>query len=213
MGYQPLNLRSFEEEAQSIVAQARAKACDVLAAAIQEAARIRDEARQEGHREGVASGRVEGLAQAGQEERARIAAETSGLSGLLEAIVRGIEGKRDELLTHAERDLVKLSISIAEKIVKSEVVAGKPVAPANVKRAIELVVRRNEIEVLLNPEDLAQVESYLPELKTRFTDLGQIQLRPTPSVTRGGCVVRTRQGVVDADLKTQLDEIERLLLG
>lgn len=213
MGYQPLNLRSFEEEARSIVAQARAKARDVLAAAIQEAARIRDEAKQSGHREGVESGRAEGRAQAQQEERARIAAETAGLSSLLEGIARGIEEKRAELLTHAERDLVKLALSIAEKIVKSEVAAGKPVAPANVKRAIELVVRRNAIEVLLNPEDVAQIQSYLPELKTRFTDLGQVELRPTPSVARGGCVVRTQQGAVDADLKTQLDEIERTLMG
>jgi flagellar assembly protein FliH len=202
-------LRSFEEDGRAIVAQARAKAREILSAAIVEAAKLREEAA----RAGFEAGRAEGCAQAREAERARIAGETAGLAKLLEGVAQGIEAKRAELLAEAERDLVSLSIAIAERILRGEVAAGRPVAQANLRRAIELVVNRNELEILVHPEDLGQVEAFVPELRKRFTEIARIELRADPSVSRGGCAVLTKQGGVDADLQTQLGEIERALLG
>lgn len=209
MSFQPFNLRSFEDEAQTIVAQARSKARDLLTAAIAEQQRIRDQA----YREGFEAGKVVGMQKGEEEERAKIAKSTAGLSQLLEGIAHGIEAKRNELLVNAERDLVSLSIAIAEKIVRAEIAAGRPVARESVKRAVELLVRRNEMEVRLNPADLEAVETYVPELRKQFSEIARIELRPDEAVARGGCVVATRQGGVDADLKTQMEEIERSLLG
>lgn len=209
MSFQPFNLRSFEDEAQTIVSQARAKARDLLAAALAEQQKIRDQA----YREGFEAGKLVGMGKGEEEERAQIRKSTSGLTQLLEGIAHGIESKRTELLVHAERDLVALSIAIAEKIVRAEVAAGRPVAKDSVKRAVELLVRRNEMDVKLNPKDLALIEAYVPELRKQFSEIARIELRPDEAVAPGGCVVVTHQGGVDADLKTQLEEIERSLLG
>jgi flagellar assembly protein FliH len=207
MAYQPFNLRSFEDEAQTIVAQARAKARDLLAAAMAECARIRDQA----YREGFEAGKEVGLRDAETAERERIAKETAGIAGTLESIARGIEGKRAELLAAAERDLVKLAHAIAGKVVDAEVAASRPIANESIRKAIELVVNRHELEADVHPADLELLERFLPELRAQFPDLGKIELRPSDAVARGGCVVRTREGAVDAELKTQLEEIARSL--
>ena len=105
------------------------------------------------------------------------------------------------------------ALAVAAKIVKAEIGAGKPVAPENLRRAIELTVRRQELKILLHAGDLARIEEYLPELRREFSDLQKIILEYSPTVDRGGVIVQTLEGAVDATIAAQLDQIERGLLG
>jgi len=203
----PFELKSFDAEVQ---AQADLqKIRDEIETAVAERDRIRDEAR----REGLELGRQDAVEQASKVERERVAAETAGLGDLLRKAAAGIDAKRDGLVAAAERDLVKLALAVAAKIVKAEIVGGKSVAAGNLRRAVELSARRQEIRVQLHPDDVALIEAYLPELRREFSDLQKVSLEPTPSVARGGVVVQTREGSVDAAIATQLEEIERGLLG
>lgn len=209
MGATPFHLDSFEAEAQAILERARGRARELLGAALAEAQKIRDQARLEGFE----AGKAEGVVKAREVERARILQETSGIAALLEGVVRGIEARRAELLANAERDLVSLAIAIAERLVRAQIEAGRPVAREAVRHALELSVRRDEMEVRLHPSDLAQVETYLPELRSRFPGVSRIHLKADDGVARGGCIVVTAQGAVDADLPTRIEELSRALLG
>lgn len=203
----PLELTPFEEEARAREERGRAK--DLLQAALAEADRIREAARHEGFERGFAEGRDA----AAREARERAAAECRGIPDVLGAAARAVAESRTALVAEAERDLVALAVRIAEKLVKAELAAGRPVAAANLRRALELAVRRRDVRVRLNPADLAAVETYLPELRRRLADLGEVALEADAAVARGGAVVVTPEGTVDADLRTQIEEIERGLLG
>ena len=203
----PLELTPFEEEARA--EEERGRAREILQAALAEAARLREAARHEGFAKGLEEGREA----AAREARERAAAECRALPDVLGAAARAVAESRAGLVAAAERDLLSLAIRIAEKIVKAEVAAGRPVAAANLKRALELAVRRREVRVRIHPADLEAVETYLPELRRRMADLGEVALEGDPSVSRGGAVVVTPEGAVDADLRTQIEEIERGLLG
>jgi flagellar assembly protein FliH len=206
---EPFHLKSFEDEANHILEVARGKGKEILVRTLKECRRLRETAQ----REGRAAGREEGAKQAAEVERKRIASEVAPLSGVLKEMTRAIEGRRKDLLEAAERDVVQLAVAIAEKIVKGEVASGRKVAAANVRRAVEIAVNRGTLEIRLNPRDHSLVEKYLPELTSEFSDIDSVELRDDPSVERGGCVVHTRKGKIDADLGTQLGEIERALLG
>jgi flagellar assembly protein FliH len=203
----PLPLRSFDDEA--LAAAELQKARDVLKAALAEREKIREQARREGLEKGLAEGREA----AGKAERERLSKEAAPLGDLLRAAAAAVAEKRQELAAAAERDLLRLSIRIAEKIVKAEVESGRRVAVENLRRAVALAVRRREIRVRLHPADLALVEAFLPELRRELTDLGRVDLETDPAVARGGVIVTTPEGAVDADLRTQIEEIERGLLG
>ena len=112
-----------------------------------------------------------------------------------------------------ERDLLKLSLAAAAKVVKTEIAAGRPVAEANLRRAVELTARRQELQVLVHPDDLARIEAYLPELRREFSEIHKIAIDAAPGVDRGGVIIQTREGSVDATIATQLDQIERGLIG
>ena len=158
-------------------------------------------------------GLAEGREAAAAAERERLAKEVAPLGDVLRAAAAAIGEKRAELAAAAERELVRLSVRIAEKIVKAEVASGARVAVENLRRAIALAARRREVRVRLHPADLKAVETFLPELRREVVDLGPVALEADPAVARGGAVVVTPEGAVDADIASQLDEIERGLLG
>ena len=203
----PLPLRSFEDEL--LAGEELRKARDVLQAALAEREKIREQARLDGYAAGLAEGREA----AAQVERERAGIQAAPLADLLRAAAKAVEDRRAELAADAERDLLRLSVRIAEKIVKAEVESGRRVAAENLRRAVALAVRRREIRVRFNPADHALIEAFLPELRRELVDLGRVDLEPDPAVARGGVVVVTPEGAVDADLRTQIEEIERGLLG
>lgn len=192
-------LEAFEAEGQGFVGAARAEARRLLSAVLAERDRIRATAREEAR----AAGREEGLRQ-GREEAA---GEIARLTAMLKEAAAGLSARRDEMAAESEGDLVRLAVSIAERIIKIEV-RGRAwdIAEANLKRAMALAVRCREIVVRVHPGDLEA-------LKDRLPDLEGVTFRADPAVSRGGCAIDTEKGGVDADLATQLGEIERGLLG
>jgi flagellar assembly protein FliH len=203
----PLVLKAFDEEVQAQADLLRLR--EEIRALEAERDAIRDAAR----REGLELGRRDAREQAEKAERERVAADTAGLAELLRRAAAAIDAERAALRAAAERDLLRLALLVAGKVTKAAVLGGRPVAEQNLRRAIELTARRQELRVLLNPEDLARVEEFLPELRREFSDLRDVALEPDPAVGRGGVVVRSREGSVDATIAAQLEEIERGLLG
>jgi flagellar assembly protein FliH len=203
----PLDLRAFDEEVQAQADLLR------LREEIKIAEAQRDAIRELARHEGLELGRQDALEQASKAERERVAAETAGLSDLLRKIGAGLEAKRAELAGAAERDLIKLALAVAAKIVKAEILRGGPVARENLRRAVELTARRQDIKVVVHPADLARLSEFLPELRREFSDLQNISLEAGDAVGVGGALVQTREGSVDASVATQLEEIERGLLG
>lgn len=189
----PFYLPSFEKEAEAIVARARDLARDLTVSAAAEAVRIRNEAQREGFERGQAEGR----------ELAR-REEAQKLDGAIRKVLAEVERHRSSLELEAERDVVRLAIAIAGKIVKAEVKRGTAVAENNLRAALRRAVRGHGLEIHLHPEDAARL---------RPSGEGEATITADPTVSPGGCVVRTAAGTVDLDIKTQLEEIERGLLG
>ncbi len=96
---------------------------------------------------------------------------------------------------------------------KAEIQLGKPVATENLRRAVELTALRHEVKVLLNAQDLARIEEYLPDLRREFSDVQKIVLEAAADLQPGGVIVQTRTGSVDTSIDGQLDQIARGLLG
>lgn len=203
----PYSLRAFDDEVQAQADLARVR--EEIRTAQAERDQIREAARREGCEQGLEDARE----QAARSERLRIAGEVEALGELLRKVAAGVEATRSELVTAGERELVKLALAVAEKIVKAQVASGAPVATENLRRAIELTVRRTQVKALVHPQDLSLIEEYLPRLRRDFSDLGPVTLEPSAAVERGGILLQTPTGSVDATLGTQLAEIERGLLG
>jgi len=185
-GVVPRKVFDASKEAERILAEAQAQAQTIVA----EAEAVREAARQQGFEEG----RQEGLAQVTQTLRDA-------------ALIRE-NARRD-----AARDLSTLAVRIAEKVI-GRVLEQQPEVIAHiVAEALEAARHQRDIIVRVNPQDLATIEQARPHLVTLLERAPDLKLRSDPTIGRGGCIVETEVGVIDARLETQLQAIERALLA
>ena len=182
---------------ESEVYDAHQKAKEIIEAAERQAAQLLEKATRE--RDAVVAaakeaGRQEGLAQA-TEVLLRAKKEAAG-------IVAG-----------AEKQLVELSLLVAEKIIGSSLQADPESVLAICAQAIESVRQQKELVLRVNPEDAIILRNGRKKLMDMLGRTKDIAVREDPEVARGGCIIETENGSVDAQLKTQLQMLEEALLG
>jgi type III secretion system HrpE/YscL family protein len=180
----PGDLYDAQRRAREVVEAAERQAEEIRRAAQEDA----ENARSRGH----AQGYEEGLARA-TEVLARAYAE------------------RDALLGDAEREAVELALRAAEKIMGREVERGA--AAEIVTQALTAVRRARRIRVRVSPADLEAVRAREAALVARLAPGAGFELCEDPAVPRGGCIVETEGGSIDARLETQIGALRRALLG
>jgi flagellar assembly protein FliH len=99
--------------------------------------------------------------------------------------------------SHADRvegQAVELAVQIAEKVVAGAVAVAPERVLDVVRGALRTMVERERITVLVNPEDVELLRAGLPDL----------EVHEERRVARGGALVRTAYGEIDATLDTKL---------
>ena len=66
------------------------------------------------------------------------------------------------------------------------------------------------MRIIINPDDMEEVKKMLPDL-SRLTKGGKFQLTEDSSVGKGGCMLETGFGRVNATIEDQLDEIIKVI--
>jgi len=135
-----------------------------------------------------------------------------GLAAVTELLV-GARAVAARARAGAEAELRTLAVRIAEKILGRELAldpgAVVDVAAAAMRHAGE----PRELVVRCAAEDLEALERGKPRLVERCRSAQVARFVADERVPRGGCILETELGVVDARLSTQLDAIERALRG
>jgi flagellar assembly protein FliH len=212
-----LDLGDVGREAADLIEVARNEAESLLADARIEAARLTECAAEIGRAEGMAAGeaagRAEGLAAGatqGREEAMNAMTEelNSIATGWNEALV-GLMASRDAIREEARRDLLRLSLAIAERVL-GRLPAHQPSFVADqVSGAIEMLAGSTSLRITLNPEDVPAVEEHLPAVMAtiRGSEDADVSIETDPEIVRGGCVVRAGDGEIDARLDVQMSKI------
>lgn len=196
------------ERARTVLAEAHdlaaRQAAEVLEAARVEALRIVTEARErasEVFAQASAQGYQEGSERAARELESR-------LNELLD-LFEGVRRAEAEYLKEREPQIVSLALEISSKILEREVASDPEVILSIADRALALAGASTDYCILLNPADMDVFEGHLERTGRKTT----VQVVGDPTIGRGGCVITTAHGKVDARLEAQLANIESALLG
>jgi flagellar assembly protein FliH len=113
------------------------------------------------------------------------------------------------IATRAERDLVRLAIEIAKKVVHREVTIDNEIVMTLARIGISRMQNRVAATIHLHPDDFAYVTTHRENLEAGHA----LELIEDRSIGRGGCLVQTEMGDVDTRIEQQFAEIERAFLG
>jgi flagellar assembly protein FliH len=170
-----------------------------LAAAQAEADAIRGAARAEGHADGLEAGLAEG--------RAQLAAAL----GALEAAHAEVVALRAATADAVERDAVELAVLLAEKIVAGALEADPERVVDVVRGALRRLSERRRVTVLVHPDDLELVRAAAGGFASALGGIEHCDVQAERRLSRGGAVVRTDEGQVDASIETQLARARELV--
>lgn len=189
-----------ENEAQKIVSDAKVQADDIAAKAQIE----RDDLKRSAYDEGFKSGQEAGF-ESGK-------AEVNRLIERSHKILETVLNRREEILTETEDQVVQLVLLISKKVVKIMSENQKQVVMANVLSALKKVKTRGNVTIRVNLEDVKLLTDHIKDFTAQVENVSGITLVEDSSVDKGGCIVETDFGAIDARISSQLSELESKIL-
>ncbi len=147
-----------------------------------------------------------------QGERAGLEAGGKRAEAMLRRLAQTLEelsGLRDNMVRQTERELVQLAVAIARRILQREVSVDPELTAALAHIALERIGSATPATVRLHPDDFAIVSGGHPGAWIGR----QVEVRPDPSIARGGCLLESEFGSIDASVDAQVNEIARAVLG
>ena len=127
---------------------------------------------------------------------------------LQRGVIESLRGVVPRVIHDSETALMTLALQAAEKFVAGLPVTGELIE-AVVREALAQVEDTAEIVVALHPDDLALLEKSGSPLLTPAAGGAKMTFRTAAEVTRGGCMVHTRFGVVDARRETKAELLQQ----
>lgn len=145
--------------------------------------------------EGKKQGYEEGMAQAQAEVRETLTTQVSQLLQVAEALVEPIQGQEDQL----QKLMLRYVTALTEQVVERELLQDSSHILSVVQRAMQaLPVGAEKIKVILNPDDLALVETYAQEQEKPWLFRGDSQLQP------GGCRIESAESLIDFSVESRM---------
>jgi len=157
-----------------------------------ELARLREAARAEGYAEGLAAGRVEG-------EQA---------CGRIKQLAESFGNTLDNLDFRLADMVLELALDVARQVVAGELAA----RPERILDVVNLALKQmaetsREARLLLNPEDAVLVRPHLDQV----LDKNRLRIVEDVRIVRGGCLIETSQGDLDATLPARWRQVVQVL--
>ena len=185
-----------EEEKLEILTAALEQAAEIIVAAEAEADKIKKEVEE--------SARKEGLKAAGEEIESRI----SRLDELLERLAT----TREYCRQNHEKEMVELALSCARRLINREIALDKSVIVDIVHEIFNESSVQGSVTLLLNNDDFQLINELRSQLLSEFPQIQDLKIEVGEGIERGGCILESEMGRIDASLRSKFEELNRLLL-
>lgn len=127
-------------------------------------------------------------------------------NGVLAALRQSVK----QVVRQSESALIEVALEVARQLV-----CGLPVSTEMIEAAVRSALAQaeagGEIHIQLHPEDLAMLQHCNSPVLLPGPGNETMRFLTSPDVTRGGCLVQTRFGIIDARRETKLDLIRQSL--
>ena len=170
-----------------------------------EATRANDVARQaelkRGYEAGVSAGRAEL-----QSQNEALATRIARLDAILGRMAQPLAALDEEI----EQQLVLLALAVGKQLARRELKADPGQISALIREAVgRLPAAAREVRVHLHPEDAAAIAERLASAggERAWTVVED------PTLTRGGCLVRSENSQIDARVESRVNAIVSAMLG
>ncbi len=119
-----------------------------------------------------------------------------------------LEKEMSAIRKEMEEATVPLVLAALRKIIGRELEINPQAIVDVVVTALKRVSQQHKIVIHVNPSDLEIVDQYRQRLKDVFEHLHSLTISPRADVEKGGCIIETETGILNAQLSHQLEALE-----
>ena len=141
--------------------------------------------------------------------------EKGKLAPLKDMLVSAAVSLQDQSILmrdQCEESTVKIALALAGRMISHEIEQRPELADAMLHRTVAMGLDQEKLKIKANDGDCVIIQRILKEHLTDPETLSNIQVTPDPAISRGGCVLETDFGVIDARIEQQLATIAEHLL-
>jgi flagellar assembly protein FliH len=121
--------------------------------------------------------------------------------------VKQLADLRPRLCKETEADLLRLAITIAQRVLHREITVDMMALEALIRVSLDRLGRQEQIRVRSSPQLADTVRTILSRICSK-----SLEIIPDPALENGSLIFETSRGQLDASIRAQLDEIERGLI-
>lgn len=191
-------IKRYKDEAERIIEDAGLESAKIIQSAEEQHQEIVEAATQDGFNVGYQEGREEAI-----RENAQLLMDTTDslnkLHAAFPASVKENEGK-----------LIKLTIKVADAILKDEVAARPEICVKTLDKSIRRVSDLERVLIKVNPLDLDLILPKENYFKAILSDVQDFIITGHYAIPRGGCLIETNSGIIDGQFHTQLNIVREL---
>jgi len=136
----------------------------------------------------------------------------NAINSFVEAL-KELNKTKEQILYEQERLMVEIVCKIAYIILEKEISINPEVILNIIRKAIDTTNNCCFLKIRVNPVDLEFCQKYKEEILQKIEDIKEIKFEADRTVKRGGAIVETDFGEIDARIETQLEEIKKALLS
>lgn len=209
---QPDPVEYAQVQAESIIAEARAVADEILAnvevEALDELELLRSGARDEGYRDGYARGMMDAAEQSKEEQEAYAEALNQQVKDFLE----DASTAREQMIADTVEELRDLAIAVAEKVVRVSLKTSSEVIVRMIRSATDKLKRREWMHIYISGCDQQGLAEISPALSLSMSAMSEhVRIIPMKDDELGTCIIETPEEIIDASLSTQVNNIRNLV--
>lgn len=121
-----------------------------------------------------------------------------------------LERLKNLYASETEQDLIRNALEAAQSLVSSELDTSPDALLRFTQEALQTVSDAEIIRIRANPKDTKTLKANKDQLLNLLERAKEIDIREDKHVSEG-ILLQTESGVIDAQLKTQVEEISRVL--
>ncbi len=142
--------------------------------------------------------------------RQQLVQQRADLQHLQNGLLQQLSTTLPQVVRECEQTLVSIALETARKVVNGiEITA--PMVEAAIRDALGSLEQTGRVRILLHPDDLALLESVNSPLKAEEIGGERIRFEASAEVGRGGCLVHTDFGAVDARREVKFELLRQAI--
>ena len=125
------------------------------------------------------------------------------------SLIANLELEVKKVAEDMQQQLIPVALKAAKKIVGKEIEVSNDIIVDIVANVLKSVSQCKKITIYVNKKDLEVLELGRSKLKAIFETLEILSLRERADIIRGGCIIETESGIINAQLENQWSALER----